>query len=467
MGAWRNTMIVAGGVTLMAGCATREPPLDDLPPTEAGQSYVTDDSDAAFYTEGPWSVSSSTGGFSGDGYHVIPRGSGANYAVWNIENIQEYEVFARWTAHSNRASNAKYTIHYINEGGELTTETVTVSQRDRGGEWVSLGTYRMSNLTGRVTLTDDADGYVVADAVRFVPVGAQVADSDGDGMPDQWELAYGLDPNDPSDANLDPDGDGFTNVEEYVGGTEPIVDEPPEYVEPDEPEQPGYTVTLSWTPPTTRENGEALPSDEIAYYEIQYSPVLASEPVQVDNESQYFQIYGQNISLSSRQNGYVGSGYHPLPPGNGEILAEWAIYELVPGATYQLEANWTSYSNRASSAIYRLNYVDEGGNVREEPITVDQTTNGGSWNPLTTVTTGDTSLIIEAPNVPGGYVIADAVRAVQVDGSGVETVRVDDPGQTQASVDGLTEGAWQFQVRTVDLNGTQSRFSDPVTYEVR
>jgi hypothetical protein len=60
-------------------------------------------------------------------------------------------------------------------------------------------------------------------------------DSDKDGIPDQWEKEHGLDPNDPSDADLDPDNDGFdfdgdgnisqseryTNLEEYLNGTNP------------------------------------------------------------------------------------------------------------------------------------------------------------------------------------------------------------------------------------------------------
>lgn len=41
-------------------------------------------------------------------------------------------------------------------------------------------------------------------------------DTDGDGMPDAWETAHGLNPNDPSDANGDYNGDGYTNIEKYL-----------------------------------------------------------------------------------------------------------------------------------------------------------------------------------------------------------------------------------------------------------
>jgi hypothetical protein len=42
-------------------------------------------------------------------------------------------------------------------------------------------------------------------------------DSDHDGMPDDWEKSHGLNLNNPSDANGDRDGDGYTNLEEYLG----------------------------------------------------------------------------------------------------------------------------------------------------------------------------------------------------------------------------------------------------------
>ena len=40
-------------------------------------------------------------------------------------------------------------------------------------------------------------------------------------MPDAWEVLYGLDPLNPSDATLDPDNDGVSNLSEFTAGTHP------------------------------------------------------------------------------------------------------------------------------------------------------------------------------------------------------------------------------------------------------
>ena len=48
-------------------------------------------------------------------------------------------------------------------------------------------------------------------------------DDDNDGMPDWWEILYGLNPLNAGDADDDPDGDGVDNLQEYLDGTDPKV----------------------------------------------------------------------------------------------------------------------------------------------------------------------------------------------------------------------------------------------------
>jgi hypothetical protein len=71
---------------------------------------------------------------------------------------------------------------------------------------------------GRSRIVDDPD------QVGGWPDVLQAAapmDSDHDGMPDGWERRHKLNPNDTSDGSSDADGDGYTNVEEYLNQTDP------------------------------------------------------------------------------------------------------------------------------------------------------------------------------------------------------------------------------------------------------
>jgi len=71
--------------------------------------------------------------------------------------------------------------------------------------------------------------YAGAAYVFDASVQLQNADSDQDGLPDAWEIEFGLHPLDDGtiDPNngpaADPDGDGYSNVEEFLAGTHPWV----------------------------------------------------------------------------------------------------------------------------------------------------------------------------------------------------------------------------------------------------
>jgi hypothetical protein len=82
---------------------------------------------------------------------------------------------------------------------------------------------------GRATLSTiilDADGDGVPDGEDAFPLNAnESVDTDSDGMGDNFENAYGLDPEDASDASLDKDSDGSSNLEEFLVGRNPTVNE--------------------------------------------------------------------------------------------------------------------------------------------------------------------------------------------------------------------------------------------------
>lgn len=46
-------------------------------------------------------------------------------------------------------------------------------------------------------------------------------DTDGDGLPDKWEKMHSLDPRHASDATTDANGDGYTNIEDFINGLDP------------------------------------------------------------------------------------------------------------------------------------------------------------------------------------------------------------------------------------------------------
>jgi len=71
---------------------------------------------------------------------------------------------------------------------------------------------------------------------NLTSIGFIVEDADKDGIPDDWENQHGLDMNDPTDAAMDADGDGMTNLAEFTANSDPSVNPEPAEPETQEPE---------------------------------------------------------------------------------------------------------------------------------------------------------------------------------------------------------------------------------------
>ena len=131
----------------------------------------------------------------------------------------------------------------------------------------------------------DSDGDGLSDcAEQCVGTSVSVIDSDGDGMPDGFEHEYGLDPL-VDDADADQDGDEYTNLDEFIGKSDPSHASSPHpvyFVSPDgadevtggTPSNPWRTVRFALENLTPASDGTA----QLVLYEGGYDEDVALRP---------------------------------------------------------------------------------------------------------------------------------------------------------------------------------------------
>ncbi|MGA1871161.1 MAG: HYR domain-containing protein, partial [bacterium] len=122
---------------------------------------------------------SNTDGTWNDNAKYHAAGSGSNTFMFRPQIVDSgyYDIYTCWTAGTNRATNARYKIKYYNfQTGEYVETTVgSVDQQQspddllyQGHWWEYLGQFFLEAGTGNyMQLTDEANGFVIADAVLF------------------------------------------------------------------------------------------------------------------------------------------------------------------------------------------------------------------------------------------------------------------------------------------------------------
>jgi len=149
-------------------------------PTEEAGAIVVDDDDGAPGVKyiGEWLATPNTdaayvGYFQGT--HWAWKGAGDAKAVFtpNVPKAGSYAVFAYFGPDPDGGySHARKAPVIVRSASGVTTRYADL--RLPNGKWIHLGTYKFAaGRKGSVTFTNDADGNVLADAVKLVPAAAR------------------------------------------------------------------------------------------------------------------------------------------------------------------------------------------------------------------------------------------------------------------------------------------------------
>ena len=208
-------------------------PLDGGPALDSPE--IIDDYQAGSTFTGSWTYQSNPGlSFNNDQYtHVA--GTGANKATWTFSDLPDgtYQLYATWYQQAGAATNAPFTVY----DNTTSLGTVAVNQAvapngdvvaDR--PWYLLGTYTISSGTAVIELTDNANGTVLADAIRLLeapgspigpvsddnPAANQVAEDATIGSA-VGVTAYAADPGDTVTYSLDDSAGGLFAIDAATG----------------------------------------------------------------------------------------------------------------------------------------------------------------------------------------------------------------------------------------------------------
>ncbi|WP_278469021.1 choice-of-anchor D domain-containing protein [Gimesia maris] len=463
---------------------------ENVTPFEDNPAFIIDNGDPGFTFTGdwPWFTLSNTylttgAGFEDDFYVTdaeTPFSTGPAQAYWEFFGLTpgEYRVSVTWPFSENpsaaqfKATDAPFTVFdgTRDEIGSTAIDHGTFDLNQQlepddysadGTTWEILDTFTISSRTLTVMLTNLADGYITADAIRIERVSAgpeidlldvtdaleppaQIVDGNPDGIQfGPTELltnvvrTFEITNSGSSDLTISnvlvPTGYETTLTDQVIGSGNTI----------------SFTITMGSDTFGDRSGIFSFETDDVD--ESTFNILLdgqVSNVIIIDDGDADFSATPGFINFPTLENlgsnGYEGDvtgavpndpGYTPAP---GLETATWTFSGLTNG-NYRVSTTWSQYFNRVEDAPYSLN----GGSIIEVDQSVAPSSfveDGVAWFDLSTsfnVTTGE--LVVTLTNEASSWVrdnwdlangvIADAVRIeylpvpdieITVDGSPVD-----------------------------------------------
>ena len=138
---------------------------------------VIDDGDSGWVATGSWTLYTANSDDYQNDIRYDEAGSGSEYVTYTFTGLSPglYDVAVNWSVHSNRATDAPFSVY--NDGSLL--ETVDLNQENAPNDftydsanWEYVGqNYVITSTTLKVILSDDANEYVISDGAYIERVG--------------------------------------------------------------------------------------------------------------------------------------------------------------------------------------------------------------------------------------------------------------------------------------------------------
>jgi len=414
------------------------------PPAET----IVDDQEAGF-TQSlvGWSTATNLLAYHSD-YTMHAPGNGSGTATWTFNNVApgQYQVFARWVAFNTFASNAPYTVF----DGSANLGTVLVNQQvapagdtSNGVVWQSLGTFNSVNRTLKVQLSDNANGMLIADAVRIVAGGvaaptpemdvsgfdASIIDgattpgfSDGTNfgsMPaTTTSTTHNFTITNTGSAELHLSGNPRVSVSGAAAQDFTVVTQPAAAIAPGRTST--FQILFHPTAVGLRKATISIANDDPS--EPNYSFAVAGTGVDpapdqllIDNSTAGYSQRGNWTSLASAL--AVQGEFRTAPAGQGNDFATWTFTGLAPGR-YLVYTTWAAAGDSATNSPYT---VSDGGAleqtflVNQQLAPGDGAAMGMAWKSLTAIQISTGTLMVRLNNQANGSVRADAVLITRSD----------------------------------------------------